>query len=259
MLTIDGIGLPEEQRDCIKRHSRFFSEAVPRLKGVLIKVFGRSIVPGEEVKALVFVLDRLAVEDFMEILLLAGNGYGNGALRLLRGMFERVVHARYFSRHPEDVRAFLDYDYVHQKKGLEHGIPLPHDQAEEVRKQYERVKAQSVDPNSSRVRGSWTQKDVLSMAREVGLADSYVTHFYWPTLQAHTTVMAIKSRLKESEGRLRFEQGQQRDEASVALCGAHMLVAFMLGDHNKYFALGLDGDLPSVLNDFKASWEEQPP
>ncbi len=37
----------------------------------------------------------------MEILLLAGNGYGVGAQKLLRGLYGAAVTARYISQHPE--------------------------------------------------------------------------------------------------------------------------------------------------------------
>ena len=41
-------------------------------------------------------LGRICVEEFNEILLLAGNGRGVGALKVLRGMFERAVYVRFW-------------------------------------------------------------------------------------------------------------------------------------------------------------------
>jgi len=256
-MTFDAIGIPEEQRNCFERHPYFFMRAVPRLNDALVKVFGRPFAPGENHPVIIFLLDQFAVEDFMEILLLSGNGYGSAALRLLRGMFERVVHARYLSRHPEELQAFLDYDYVHQMRGLRHGVPLPDDQREEVERQYARVKEQFLDSRGG-VRGSWTRMDLRTMAEQVGLGDFYVTHFYWPTLKAHTTVMALKVRLKDSEGKVTLIQGPQRSDADLALCGAHMLIAFMLEDHNDHFALALDEEIAVVKGDFTTCWDREP-
>jgi hypothetical protein len=42
-----------------------------------------------------FMMARIAVDDFSELLTLASNGYGTGALKTLRGMYERVVTSAY--------------------------------------------------------------------------------------------------------------------------------------------------------------------
>ena len=40
-----------------------------------------------------YTLGRMAVDDFSELVVLAGNGWGIGALKTLRGMYERIVTA----------------------------------------------------------------------------------------------------------------------------------------------------------------------
>lgn len=253
-----GFGRPEEHHRFVERHSHFFSQAQPRLDGVLRKVFERPFAPGAQHPVIVFLLDHLIVEDFMEILLLSGNGYGNAALRILRGMFERVVHARYLSRHPEELQAFLDYDYVHQMRGLRHGMPLPDDRRARVEQEYARVRGQFLD-SKGKERRSWTRKNVRDMAGEVGLGELYLVNSYWPTLHAHTTVTTIKSRLQQADGKVTLIRGPQRAEADVALVGAHMLVVFMLEDHARHFGLGLGEDIAMLQTDFKACWNREPP
>jgi hypothetical protein len=46
----------------------------------------------------VFYLGRVAADDFSELLILSGNGYGIGALKVLRGMYERVVTAAFIMK-----------------------------------------------------------------------------------------------------------------------------------------------------------------
>jgi hypothetical protein len=48
----------------------------------------------------VFVLGRLCMEDFFEIIQLAGNGYGFGALKLVRSLYERAVTMAFLSGQP---------------------------------------------------------------------------------------------------------------------------------------------------------------
>lgn len=52
------------------------------------------------------------MEDFNEVLLLCGNGYGIGAEKLIRGMYERAVTLVYLHQHPEYADDFLDYHKV---------------------------------------------------------------------------------------------------------------------------------------------------
>ena len=48
-------------------------------------------VLSEPIDRVLFWLGNVCREDFSEILLLAANGYGIGALKLFRGLYERVV------------------------------------------------------------------------------------------------------------------------------------------------------------------------
>jgi hypothetical protein len=47
------------------------------------------------------------------IVLLATHGYGIGAMKLLRPLYERVVSALYLMDHPDEVRDFADYADIH--------------------------------------------------------------------------------------------------------------------------------------------------
>src|SRR5258706_10495018 len=55
---------------------------------------------------LIFFLGRMIVDDLGEILMLSGNGYGFGAYKIVRGMYERVVTAMYIAKDPAKARKF---------------------------------------------------------------------------------------------------------------------------------------------------------
>jgi Family of unknown function (DUF5677) len=57
-----------------------------------------------------------AVDEFSEVVVLAGNGWGVGALKILRGMYELVVIAAYIAKAPEASRAFADSSWTHRLK-----------------------------------------------------------------------------------------------------------------------------------------------
>ena len=115
---VTGFGNPDEWESFIGRHKLFF-DRFPNLKKTLETAFLRELSAPEPVDKVIFYSGRLCVEDFMEIQLLCGNGYGIGALKLLRGMYERAVTARYLHLNPNEADAFLDFYWIAQHKEIE--------------------------------------------------------------------------------------------------------------------------------------------
>jgi len=61
-------------------------------------------------------LVRLVIEDFNEVILLAANGTTTGAMKILRGMFERTVTVCYLEKHLQDIDLFVDYWAVSERR-----------------------------------------------------------------------------------------------------------------------------------------------
>jgi hypothetical protein len=61
-------------------------------------------------------LGLLVCEDFEEIVTLAASGHGFGALKLLRGMFERIATVSYLQKHVNEIEAFCAYEPVRSFK-----------------------------------------------------------------------------------------------------------------------------------------------
>ena len=69
-------GLPQEWDHFAESH-KLFLERYPNLRLALETAFIRRGITSEPVDRAVFFTGRLCVEDFMETLLLCGNGYGS--------------------------------------------------------------------------------------------------------------------------------------------------------------------------------------
>jgi hypothetical protein len=65
---------------------------------------------------IVFFFGHLAIQDFQELLMLCANGYGYGALKILRGLYEKTVTAMYISKNPEQVIDYADYMFIQADK-----------------------------------------------------------------------------------------------------------------------------------------------
>lgn len=63
----------------------------------------------------------------LELMTLAGNGMGQGAMKICRTLMETVVNADYLRQWPAELDAYLNWSWVEKKKELEYVRQhLPH-------------------------------------------------------------------------------------------------------------------------------------
>jgi hypothetical protein len=110
-------GLPDEWNVFSKQHP-ILIEKLPLLFETLNKIFVRQVPTSNSADRVIFFLGRICFEDFMEILLLCGNGYGIGGMKLLRGLYERATTIGYIAKNPRKADQFLEYHHVHLGKQL---------------------------------------------------------------------------------------------------------------------------------------------
>jgi hypothetical protein len=271
-------GRPDSWEHFANSHSLFF-ERFPHLQTAEEIAFIREAAISTRADKVVFFIGRLCVEDFNEILLLCGNGYGVGALKILRGMYERVITAWYLHQHPEEAEAFLNFRWVsihklaNNIKSLfgkdvfkKHGISqetIDEHEAKfhEVRKQFMVTVCKKC--NTQRENFTWSRLSIPAMAKKAmpnkarGVEQLIIDGYFKPTLQAHSTAAAVIERLKEtaSEGGLTFNQGPQYDRAGQALFTAHALMLYILDLQMEHFKLdSLESPLQNCLQDFQEIW-----
>jgi hypothetical protein len=262
-----GFGIPSEWETFLKTHPVLIQK-LNLLFNTFHKVFIREVRTEESADRVVFFLGRLCIEDFMEILLLCGNGYGVGGLKLLRGLYERAVTAGCIAKNPTEAEVFLEYHYINEGKLFNHAKELfdmnkhlSPEKIKQIQSSYEKVKGKYEEPickkcGTYRPRFSWSELDILSMARKAGFEKLYLTCYYEPTLQAHATVSSLIARMVETKnGGLSFDEGAQRERGSQALVRAHDIILRVLGTQNEYFKLNLDSEISELIADFKSIWE----
>ncbi len=241
----------------------------------LEKVFIRSAQTSEPADRIVFYLGRLCSEDFSEIILLCGNGYGVAGIKLLRGMYEKAVTSAFIAKKPEEAELFLDYHLIHQKKALNHLRQvynademkelISESQMEEIQNEANRVREQFKEVlcetcNLTRDRFSWSKLGIPDMAKIAGdgYRQLYYPCYYRPTLQTHTTVAAILERLvMKEDGSIIFNEGAQRQAAREAIHLAHNLIIQVINTQNDYFSLGTEKDIEERVSDFQEVWSKK--
>lgn len=263
---IIGCGSQHEQKHFLNRHSLFFKR-YPNLKSVMDKTFIREVYDPQLVDTVIFYLGRLCVEDFMEILLLSCNGYGIGGMKLLRGMFERAVTARYLHQEPSETDNFVNYYYVTAHKLIE---PIERTfgensirkkEREEVKREFERVKNKYKITKCKKCKTkatnyTWSKLDFISIAKKVGsLGEFIVPAYYLPTKELHSTSAGMLTRLEMKSGKLSFKESYQRNEADKSLLMSHNIILNVLDLQKSHFNLEkLSAPMKQCFKDFQDIW-----
>jgi len=246
----------EELQHCKGRHPHL-NDALARLQTTLQQALCRELQVTPDDRALqiaVFGLAHQAADDFYDVVLLATHGYGVGAQKLLRPLYERVVSALYLIEHPEEVQHFNDYidiDTWHvitnaKRIGVDPVSFMGQEQYDQAEKAYKDAQARFTRPGSKRARPSWAQKDLAQRAEavkveSVGLDKLYGACGFWPTMLLHTTGVSLEARLASTgTGARAFTHEPTRDDADAALKCAHDLIALLLHKCNEFFGWGLD-------------------
>lgn len=261
-----------DQRKAFEERNKKFLERFSHLQFALDSTFLRSFASPDHLATLIiFSLGRLCIEDFFELILLAANGYGYGALKLLRALYEKAVTMAFLSENPDDVEAFFNYHAVAQYKLMqrvkETFAPgtLSAQAIEGTERQYSEVKNDYLFESCSqchakRVHHTWHKLDLVSMAKKTIFAPTIVGAYYIPMSHTHSTVQALLSRLEEnSDGVMGFNPDLQPKEADTALVMAHNIILGVIEIQKKFFKLDqLEVPLQTCIQDFMEIWKRNP-
>ena len=260
-------GFPDQWKAFQERNHAFLAR-FKNLKDALDLTFIRTFASGGPEARVVFTMGRLCSEDFFEIALLAANGYGYGALKLVRSLYERAVTMAFLSENPTEVDAFLNYHAVAQFK-LMRAInetfgpdALSKEAVEQTEREYATFKddylvTQCAKCGTTRINHTWHKLDVVSMSKKTVFGPMIVPAYYIPLSHAHSTVHALLSRIEEtSDGGMGFNPDSQPHEADKALMTGHNILLGVIETQKNFFKLSeLDAPLQTCLQDFVDVWK----
>jgi hypothetical protein len=242
-------GFPEEWEDFRHRHPRF-EEVLPTLKAVLSLVFDRAFHASKPIESFVHLYGRMCMEEFYEILLMCGNGYGIGAQKILRGFWEKAVTLEYLSNNPKELDNFFDFHYIADYKlfnsvrNIVGGDALSEQMVSENHAGYEKVKARfEIDDckkcGTKRVNHTWSKLDIVSMSKKTRRLKELVNQAYYvPMRHTHSTANSFVQRIETTDdGGLAFNPDAQRELADSALRTSHFIVLEVLDIEQRFYLL----------------------
>ena len=262
-------GYPDQWRVFQERHEKFL-ERLGQLKTTLDLAFIRPFSSSGSEDRVIFTMGRLCTEDFWEIALLCANGYGFGALKLLRSLYELAVTMAYLCENPSEVDAFLNYHWIAQHRLLEalkhsfgHDL-VPKQFIYQVEQAYAKYKKDYFITfcskcDKKRVNYTWSKLDIVSMAQKTAFGELVIPGYYEPMMHAHSTVNALLPRIEETDGGgFGFNPDSQPKEADRALMTAHNVILGVMDLQKKFFELGvLEEPLQTCLQDFVEVWKDR--
>ena len=227
-------GKPTEQAQFFNRHSHFF-EKWPNLEMAINAALDGKRTCSTKTDKVVFATGNQCIEDFREILLLCGNGYGLGAMKVLRSLYERAVTARHLHLHSEQTDDFIDFFWVNAAKlnkriqeaygdSFFDAFPDQKEKFKEIEEQRAAVKERfqvTICKKCEKKGGNytWSKEDFVTLASKVGELGKplyILVAYYLPTEQAHSTMQALLSRLGQTqEAGVTFDHEPKRREADL--------------------------------------------
>ena len=257
MEKVVGIGSKQEQQAFIERHGTFF-DSWPDLKWCVERAFLRDITAQSDADPLIFYLGRRCFDDFMEILTLAANGHGFGAMTLLRSMYERAVTDAYLHLQPNEAAQFRDYHFIQRAKlanAIEETIgagTMNEETVANVRAEAATVRDRYLVPHCehctrTRVNHSWTRLSFVAMAQKVAEADHRETGtdgsigdllvhaYYLPLEHAHSTLASATHRLRVDADELQFLDDVPHEIGDEAFRTARLVLLHVLQLQARHF------------------------
>lgn len=279
-----GVGDAEAQARFIKTHEKFLEEYL-QIRALLEKVFLRPLPTSERAMPLaspteiedrnmadgvVFFLGRAAADDFGELLVLAGNGRGIGAYKILRGMYERIVTAAFISKNAPEARLFLSHSFIERDKVWRRFKELIPDYPDNRKAEDIAAFEQELGEAKARLKESickkcnqpisqeaWTRKtlDVMAEKADGNLARAYAYCYLMPTLHSHATAFSMESRMRWTEAGYSFKEITE-EEARKAVLYGHGLILRLLKLENGHFGLELDAEVEERWRAFPEIWKQ---
>jgi hypothetical protein len=169
-------GNPTTWDSSFKGHEKVF-RAIEDLRTTVRDLAEATKDSKEELVQVLNALTQICSESMYDVLLLAGNLRGLGAMKIARGMFEISVISAYLVKNPSEVDAYLSFGLVeawnHVQRVEKHEPGrVPPDVMKEAQAAYNRVKSKFSN-QAGRVQFRWTNKTIKQMAEEIGRLNIY--------------------------------------------------------------------------------------
>jgi hypothetical protein len=211
------------------------------------------------------------LQDYEEVLVMWVHGFGDGATKLIRPLYEKVLTFAYLADHLGEISDFTDYSKVHWHKILQEGARVSEEgdewidpvDRENILKEYAAVRdrfrmTDCKKCKTERPMPSWTKRSTPELAKATHpvMRGLYFNAFLAPTMAIHPTFASMATQFQITDGKLELNLDVVREDNGVAY-GIALSMAFVaLVTMNRCFGLGQDETVAKVTSKFQAFQEK---
>jgi hypothetical protein len=202
----------------------------------------------------VYMLVSLTANALHELLILAGNGAGVGAMKISRGMFESAVMAEYLRRNPSEVDDYIEYGRVLMwKRAQQYPDGFAPEKMKQIEDDYNRVKPRFTDKNG-KVRSQWNKHSISYMATAIGRKQQYELPYSMAASMHHGNFEAMLPHMEKDEKKLSIVELPSTEWVVQALISGHTYLLQALDTLNDCLRLGFDERLEAANSGFQDVW-----
>ncbi len=248
-------------------HNAFpkFFEVAPRVQDALNGLTQRGYADVEPCHRVVLNLTLLTGVSMMELVTLAGNGLGHGAMKIARSMLEYAINAEYLRSFPGACDTFLLWHWVEQHKLLTYmgesdsdlRKHVSQEKINEIEKEFDRVRAMfeyQTGSGKTKTRSSWCSLDLASRAAKTGFGEPYRIVYPMTSQILHGSIGGLAMHFDLSEDDDRIAVPPSLDYCDTALVGGHMCVVKVVETFSKTFDVQPDPPLEELVRDYHYAW-----
>jgi hypothetical protein len=249
------VGFPEFQEQVVQRHTVFF-ETISALQKALNDLTGEAHESIAAEHHLILNLGILAGVSMMEIILLAVNGFGPGAIKAARSLLEASVTAEYLRLQPHHYEDFVEFHHVEKFKE----IAFLKEYLPEAYASLEPEFVRAIENEMTRVkdrfgnRRSWCKHDLAEQAKQADYLQSYKLVQPIGSGFVHISPYGLMKRF-DREDQFRIEVPPSLNWVEQSLVSGHVLCLGMVHTLIQCFHPELESTLFAELEkDCRRAW-----
>jgi hypothetical protein len=236
-------------------------EVLPRVTAALNDLTSREHKDIEPLQRIILNLALLAGVSMLELVTLAGNGLGQGAMKIARTLMETVVNADYLRQFPDELDAYLEWTWVEKKKDLNHVrehmpelLPrITQEAIDTIEKEYAAAAPLFVNAKGE-YRSSWAKLNLFERAAKVGLAEMYRMVNPVSSAFIHGTIGGLARHFDNEKDEDRIEIPPSLKYCDHALVAGHQCICFIVETLAKTFGWEPVHSIASLVDDYAYAW-----
>lgn len=253
-------GHPEFSSTIQAQFPRLF-EVLPRVQAALNDLTGRACDNPQPHQRVILNLGILAGISMSELVTLAGNGLGQGAMKITRTLMETVVNAEYLRRYPPELECYLGWAWIEKKRNLDYLRTnlahllgeTPQADIDKIESEFAAARHLFLKPNGD-LRSSWSRSNFAERSAQIGLASLYRLVNPLSSAFIHATIGGLEKHFNIEEDVHRIAVPPSLGCCAGALAAGHQLVCVMIETLSRTFDWTPIHSIASLSDDFQYAW-----